>query len=76
MDTNIAYLLMIATLGYFGYIGYQVTTNEEIDGDSYLSARGSQNSIRIGLSLFASGMVYGCYLALQRWVITVVFGML
>ncbi len=47
---------MIATLGYFGYIGYQVTTNEEIDGDSYLSARGSQNSIRIGLSLFASGM--------------------
>jgi Na+/proline symporter len=47
---------MIVTLGFFGYVGYQVTTNEQIDGDSYLSARGSQNSIRIGLSLFASGM--------------------
>ncbi|RZD36012.1 MAG: sodium:solute symporter [Methanobacteriota archaeon] len=56
METNIAYLLMIVTLGFFGYVGYQVTTNEQIDGDSYLSARGSQNSIRIGLSLFASGM--------------------
>jgi Na+/proline symporter len=56
METNIAYLLMIVTLGFFGYVGYQVTTNGQIDRDSYLSARGSQNSIRIGLSLFASGM--------------------
>jgi Na+/proline symporter len=56
MDTNIAYGLMIATLGIFGYIGYQASTAREIDADEYLSARGSQDWRRIGLSLFASGM--------------------
>ena len=56
MDTNIAYGLMIATLGFFGYVGYQATTERELDNDEYLSARGSQNWLRIGLSLFASGM--------------------
>ena len=30
MDTNIAYGLMIATLGIFGYIGYQASTDKEI----------------------------------------------
>ena len=56
MDTNIAYGLMIATLGVFGYIGYQASNAKEIKADEYLSARGSQDWLRIGLSLFASGM--------------------
>ena len=56
METNIAYGLMIATLGIFGYIGYQASTDKEIGADEYLSARGSQDWLRIGLSLFASGM--------------------
>ena len=56
MDTNIAYGLMLATLGIFGYIGYQASTAREIETDEYLSARGSQDWVRIGLSLFASGM--------------------
>ena len=56
MDTNIAYGLMLATLGFFGYVGYQAATEKELDADEYLSARGTQDSLRIGLSLFASGM--------------------
>ena len=56
MDTNIAYGLMLATLGFFGYIGYQAATEKELDADEYLSARGTQSWLRIGLSLFASGM--------------------
>ncbi|MDP6099620.1 MAG: hypothetical protein QF566_05525, partial [Candidatus Thalassarchaeaceae archaeon] len=55
METYIAYLLIIGTLSFFGYIGY-TATNQEMDSDTYLSARGTQNWIRIGLSLFASGM--------------------
>ena len=56
MDTNIAYGLMIATLGVFGYIGYQASNAKDLEADEYLSARGSQDWLRIGLSLFASGM--------------------
>ena len=56
MDTNIAYVLMIGTLGFFGYVGYQAATEKELDSDEYLSARGSQDWLRIGLSLFASGL--------------------
>jgi len=52
----IAYGLMLATLGFFGYIGYQATNEKEVNVDEYLSARGSQDWLRIGLSLFASGM--------------------
>ena len=48
MDTNVAYGLMIATLGIFGYIAYQATNDEEIGADEYLSARGSQDWLRIG----------------------------
>tara|TARA_Y100000746_G_scaffold142629_1_gene122017 strand:- start:41 stop:1471 length:1431 start_codon:yes stop_codon:yes gene_type:complete len=47
---------MIATLGFFGYIGFQAVRDREIEQDEYLSARGSQDWFRIGLSLFASGM--------------------
>ncbi len=56
LDTNIAYGLMLATLGFFGYIGYQAATEKDLNADEYLSARGTQSWIRIGLSLFASGM--------------------
>ena len=56
MNTNIAYLLMIATLGFFGYIGFQAVRDKEIEQDEFLSARGTQNWLKIGLSLFASGM--------------------
>lgn len=56
MNTNIAYGLMLATLGFFGYIGYQAATKKELNADEYHSARGTQNWLRIGLSLFASGM--------------------
>ena len=56
MDDVIAYGLMIGTLGFFGYVGYQAATEKELDQDAYLSARGTQSWLRIGLSLFASGM--------------------
>ncbi len=56
MDTLVAYALLLGTLGFFGYVGYSAAAGREIDPDSYLSARGSQNWLRIGLSLFASGM--------------------
>jgi Na+/proline symporter len=56
METNIAYLLMLSTLGFFGYVGFQATKVKELDSDEFLSARGSQDRLRIGLSLFASGM--------------------
>ena len=56
METNTAYLLMTCTLIAFGYVGYQASYGKDLDADSYLSARGSQGWLRIGLSLFASGM--------------------
>ncbi|MCH2358936.1 MAG: hypothetical protein MK235_05440 [Candidatus Poseidoniales archaeon] len=56
MDTNVAYLLMLGTLAGFGYIGWRAATEKELDSDAYLSARGTQNWLRIGLSLFASGV--------------------
>ena len=33
MDTNIAYLLVLATLGFFGYVGYRAATEKELDED-------------------------------------------
>ena len=56
MDANTAYILTACTLGFFGYIAYRSVSESEIDDDSYLSARGTQDWPRIGLSLFASGM--------------------
>jgi len=56
MDTLFSYTLLLGTLGFFGYIGYSATAQRELDSDTYLAARGSQNWQRIGLSLFASGM--------------------
>ncbi|CAI8279916.1 MAG: hypothetical protein CMA41_00775 [Euryarchaeota archaeon] len=56
MNTNIAYGLMLATLGFFAYVGFTSVGKKELDNDEYLSARSSQNWMGIGLSLFASGM--------------------
>ncbi len=56
MESNTAYFLMTCTLIAFGYVGYRAASEKDLDGDSYLSARGTQSWTRIGLSLFASGM--------------------
>ena len=56
MNEIIAYLLLFGTLGIFAYIGYNSGAGKNIGDDEYLSARGTQNSLRIALSLFASGM--------------------
>ena len=56
MDTLVSYALLLGTLGFFGYIGYSAASEKDMDSDTYMAARGSQNWLRIGLSLFASGM--------------------
>ncbi len=56
MNEMLSYSLMLGTLAFFGYVGYQAASEKELDQDTYLSARGTQNWVRIGLSLFASGM--------------------
>ena len=55
-ESSIAYLLLLATLVCFAWLGYRESGGKELDNDGFLSARGSQNWIMIGLSLFASGM--------------------
>ena len=56
MDEAASYVLLLGTLAFFGYVGYTAAAEREMDSDTYLSARGSQSWVRIGLSLFASGM--------------------
>ncbi len=56
MDPLVSYVLLLGTLGFFGYVGYTAAAEREMDSDTYLSARGSQSWLQIGLSLFASGM--------------------
>ena len=56
MDEAASYVLLLGTLAFFGYVGYTAAADREMDSDTYLSARGSQSWVRIGLSLFASGM--------------------
>ena len=56
MSSDFALLLMLATLGFFGFIGWQAGRARALDRDYYLSARGTQPWQVIGLSLFASGM--------------------
>ena len=56
MGTLFAYALLLGTLGFFGYIGYSAASEKDMDSDTYMAARGSQSWLRIGLSLFASGM--------------------
>ena len=48
--------LMFATLVFFAWVAYRAAKGKELDEDTYISARGTQGSLRIGLSLFASGM--------------------
>ena len=56
MNLDAAYILIICTLAFFCYIGFKSSSNEKVDDDAYLSARGTQDWKQIGLSLFASGM--------------------
>ncbi len=56
MSSGFALLLLLATLGFFGYIGWQAGRERQFDRDYFLSARGTQPWQVIGLSLFASGM--------------------
>ncbi len=56
MSSDFALLLMLATLGFFGFLGWQAGRARALDRDYYLSARGTQPWQVIGLSLFASGM--------------------
>jgi Na+/proline symporter len=56
IETNFGYILLLGTLGFFGYIGFQAVSDKELDSDTYLAARGTQSWQVIGLSLFASGM--------------------
>ena len=56
ISSSIAYVLILATLGFFAWLGLKESKDLRLDNDSFLSARGSQNWLMIGLSLFASGM--------------------
>ena len=56
ISPGIAYLLLFLTLIFFGWLGSKLSGGKSSDNDDFLSARGSQNWIMIGLSLFASGM--------------------
>lgn len=56
ISSSIAYVLILATLGFFAWLGLKESKDLKLDNDSFLSARGSQNWLMIGLSLFASGM--------------------
>ena len=54
--SSLAYILLFGSLAFFAWLGYRESSEKELDTDSFLSARRSQNWIMIGLSLFASGM--------------------
>ena len=56
IGSSTAYVLLFTTLVFFAWLGYRESVGKEWDNDEFLSARGSQNWIMIGLSLFASGM--------------------
>ena len=56
ISISISYLLLFLTLLFFGWLGLKSSGGKNLDNDDFLSARGSQNWIMIGLSLFASGM--------------------
>jgi len=56
ISSTIAYILFFGSLVFFAWLGYRESSEKELDPAFFLSARGSQNWIMIGLSLFASGM--------------------
>ncbi len=51
-----ALLVTFATLAIFGWIGYRAGRRGVHTRDQYLTARGSQAAVPLGLSFFASGM--------------------
>ena len=52
----LGYILMFGSLAFFAWLGSRESGSKLLGTDEYLSARGSQNWLMIGLSLFASGM--------------------
>jgi len=52
----LGYILIFGSLAFFAWLGSRESGSKLLDTDEYLSARGSQNWLMIGLSLFASGM--------------------
>ena len=52
----LGYILIFGSLAFFAWLGSRESGSKLLDTDEYLSARGSQNWVMIGLSLFASGM--------------------
>ena len=56
ISSIITFVLLFVSLSFFAWLGYRESSGKELDTDIFLSARGSQNWIMIGLSLFASGM--------------------
>jgi len=56
ISLGLGYTLLVVSLLFFAWLGSRESGNKVIDTDEFLSARGSQNWIMIGLSLFASGM--------------------
>ena len=56
ISLGLGYALLVVSLLFFAWLGSRESGNKLLDADEYFSARGSQNWIMIGLSLFASGM--------------------
>ena len=56
ISLGLGYALLVVSLLFFAWLGSRESGNKVLDADEYLSARGSQNWLMIGLSLFASGM--------------------
>jgi len=56
ISLGFAFLLLVLSLAFFAWLGYNESLKIKLDSDSFFSARNSQNWIMIGLSLFASGM--------------------
>ena len=52
----LGYILIFGSLAFFAWLGSRESGSKLLGTDEYLSARGSQNWLMIGLSLFASGM--------------------
>ena len=52
----LGFILIFGSLAFFAWLGSRESGSKLLDTDEYLSARGSQNWLMIGLSLFASGM--------------------
>ena len=55
ISSSIAYVLILATLGFFAWLGLKESKDLKLDNDSFLSARGSQNWLMIGLNIWQSG---------------------